>query len=260
MAIEKEKKDLKKNFICLLAESGTDLIKIGQKPLIYQIEDKLYNIKTCSIQRSYTYGGTSYHFEINQDVIKNIDYTVFILDNIYHIFLIPSSLLIENWQKLYDTKNYTPKDLSRRFTIVNKDNLKIILIKDSIVIEIEKYFHDLNKTYPFPIKSNKMKIKLIEIASARSGDKNNVCNIGVMAKSKEDYATLKQFLTPEIVKAHFRGLIKGKVERFEWDALESLNFVCHEALDGGASRSMRMDSLGKNFSSHLLRLELEISE
>jgi len=101
-------------------------------------------------------------------------------------------------------------------------------------------------------------IKLIDIASTRSGDKNNVCNIGVMAKSVEDYATLKKYLTADIVKAHFKGLIKGKVDRFEWDSLESLNFVCHEALDGGASRSMRMDSLGKNFSSHLLRLELEI--
>ena len=102
-------------------------------------------------------------------------------------------------------------------------------------------------------------IKLIDIASARSGDKNNVCNIGVMAKSNDDFETLKKYLTADIVKAHFRGLIKGKVERFEWHALESLNFVCHEALDGGASRSMRMDSLGKNFSSHLLRLELEIN-
>lgn len=102
-------------------------------------------------------------------------------------------------------------------------------------------------------------IKLIDIASARSGDKNNVCNIGVMAKSANDYDTLKKYLTPELVKAHFKGLIKGKVERFEWDSLESLNFVCHEALDGGASRSMRMDSLGKNFSSHLLRLEIEIN-
>lgn len=103
-----------------------------------------------------------------------------------------------------------------------------------------------------------MKIKLIDIASARSGDKNNVCNIGVMANSKENYEILKNHLTSELVKSHFKGLIKGKVERFEWDALESLNFVCHEALDGGASRSMRMDSLGKNFSSHLLRLELEV--
>ena len=101
-------------------------------------------------------------------------------------------------------------------------------------------------------------IKIIDIASARSGDKNNVCNIGVMAKSEKDYALLKKYLTAEKVKQHFGPLIKGQVDRYEWDALESLNFVCHEALDGGASRSMRMDTLGKNFSSHLLRMVLEI--
>jgi hypothetical protein len=102
------------------------------------------------------------------------------------------------------------------------------------------------------------KVKLIDIASARSGDKNNICNIGVLAKDSESYALLKTHLTAEVVKAHFGPLIQGKVERFEWDAIESLNFVCHEALDGGASRSMRVDTLGKNFSSHLLRLELDI--
>ncbi len=101
------------------------------------------------------------------------------------------------------------------------------------------------------------KVKLIDIASARSGDKNDICNIGVMARKPEHYPTLKKYLTAELVKTHFKGLIKGKVIRYEWDALESLNFVCHEALDGGASSSMRMDNLGKNFSSHLLRLELE---
>ncbi len=101
-------------------------------------------------------------------------------------------------------------------------------------------------------------IKIIDIASARSGDKNNVCNIGVMAKTPADYEILKKHLTAEIVKEHFGPLIKGKVDRYEWDALESLNFVCHEALDGGASRSMRMDTLGKNFSSHLLRMVLSI--
>ena len=102
------------------------------------------------------------------------------------------------------------------------------------------------------------KIKLIDIASARSGDKNNVCNIGVMARRPEHYAILKEQLTAEKVKAHFGDLIKGKVERFEWEAIESLNFVCHEALDGGASRSLRMDTLGKNFASHLLRIEIEM--
>ncbi len=102
------------------------------------------------------------------------------------------------------------------------------------------------------------KIKLIDIASARSGDKNNVCNIGVMARKPEHFAILKERLTTEKVKAHFGDLIKGKVERFEWEAIESLNFVCHEALDGGASRSLRMDTLGKNFASHLLRMEIDV--
>jgi hypothetical protein len=102
------------------------------------------------------------------------------------------------------------------------------------------------------------KIKLIDIASARSGDKNDVCNIGVMARNKEDYPVLKKYLTADLVKKHFGNLINGEVVRYEWEAIESLNFVCHGALDGGASRSMRIDTLGKNFSSHLLRLELEV--
>ena len=105
-----------------------------------------------------------------------------------------------------------------------------------------------------------MKVKLIDLASARSGDKNDVCNIGVMAKSQENFALIKKHLTADVVKHHFGPLIKGEVIRYDWDTIESLNFVCHGALDGGASRSMRMDTLGKNFSSHLLRLELEIPE
>ncbi|MCH2044758.1 MAG: hypothetical protein MK212_11630 [Saprospiraceae bacterium] len=106
----------------------------------------------------------------------------------------------------------------------------------------------------------KQTIRLIDIAAARSGDKNNICNIGVLAKSKENYEFLKKELTAARVKEHFGNLIKGKVERFDWDAIEALNFVCHEALDGGASRSMRMDTLGKNFSSHLLRMEFEVDQ
>ncbi|MEZ5003416.1 MAG: hypothetical protein R2730_10325 [Chitinophagales bacterium] len=101
-------------------------------------------------------------------------------------------------------------------------------------------------------------VKVIDIASARSGDKNNICNIGVMANSKADYQLLKEHLTSDKVKAHFGELIKGEVIRYEWEALESLNFVCYEALDGGGARSRRMDNLGKNFSSHLLRMELDV--
>jgi hypothetical protein len=99
--------------------------------------------------------------------------------------------------------------------------------------------------------------QLLHIASARSGDKNDVCNIGVIANTTADYAFLKQNLTAERVKTHFGALIKGEVVRYEWDSIEALNFVCTGALDGGASRSMRMDTLGKNFSSHLLRLVFE---
>lgn len=102
------------------------------------------------------------------------------------------------------------------------------------------------------------KIKLIEIASARSGDKNDICNIGVMARSKENYEVLKEHLSAAVVKEHFGDMIKGEVVRYEWESIEALNFVCHNALDGGGSRSLRMDTLGKNFSSHLLRLELDI--
>lgn len=102
------------------------------------------------------------------------------------------------------------------------------------------------------------KIKLIDIASARSGDKNDVCNIGVMAKDAEAFKVLEQYLTADKVKAHFGDLIKGDVVRYNWDSIESLNFVCHGALDGGASRSLRMDTLGKNFSSHILRMVLEV--
>lgn len=103
-------------------------------------------------------------------------------------------------------------------------------------------------------------VKLHLIAAARSGDKNDICNIGLMARKPEYYPALKKQVTAERVKEHFKGLIKGKVERYAWDAIESLNFVCHESLDGGASRSMRMDTLGKNFSSHLLRMEIELEE
>jgi len=102
------------------------------------------------------------------------------------------------------------------------------------------------------------KIRLLDIASARSGDKNDICNIGVMANSAEDYAIIAEHLTVAKVKAHFGTLIQGEVIRYEWASIEALNFVCHQALDGGGSRSMRMDTLGKNFSSHLLRLELEV--
>ena len=103
-----------------------------------------------------------------------------------------------------------------------------------------------------------MRVKLLEIASARSGDKNDICNIGVLANTQQHYEIIRKQLTVEKVKEHFKGLIKGEVIRYEWPVIEAINFVCHKALDGGGSRSLRMDTLGKNFASHLLRIEIEI--
>lgn len=104
-----------------------------------------------------------------------------------------------------------------------------------------------------------MQYRLLDLAFARSGDKNNICNIGVCARKPALYPLLKEKLTPDVVKSWMGELVAGKVERYEWESIEALNFVCYEALDGGASRSMRMDTLGKNFSSHLLRLPLVLS-
>ncbi|WP_026999611.1 AtuA-related protein [Eisenibacter elegans] len=102
------------------------------------------------------------------------------------------------------------------------------------------------------------KVKLYEVASARSGDKGDICNIGLMASSPELYPLLRSQVTADRVKAHFGPLIQGKVERFEWEAIETLNFVCHQALGGGGASSMRMDPLGKNFSSLLLQMEVSL--
>lgn len=103
-------------------------------------------------------------------------------------------------------------------------------------------------------------VKLLDIASARSGDKNDMCNIGVLAHDQANYELLKKHLTADKVKEHFGPLIQGEVVRYEWPAIEALNFVCYKALDGGASQSMRMDTLGKNLSSHLLSMELNVDE
>lgn len=106
----------------------------------------------------------------------------------------------------------------------------------------------------------KKEFLLIDIAFARSGDKNNRCNIGVCARKPEFYPIIKRFLTEETVKARLGALVEGSVVRYEWENIEALNFVCNDALDGGGSRSMRMDALGKNFSSLLLRTPLTLTD
>lgn len=94
--------------------------------------------------------------------------------------------------------------------------------------------------------------RLYDLAYGRSGDKGDIANISVIARSSADYAELKAKLTPERVKAHLGDLVQGQVLRYELDNIEALNFVCHQALGGGGTRSFRLDPLGKSLAGLLL--------
>lgn len=103
-----------------------------------------------------------------------------------------------------------------------------------------------------------MKISLTRLAHARSGDKGDVSNIGLISYRPQFYPILRREVTAERVKAHFGRLVKGKVERFELPNIQALNFVMHEALDGGGTLSLRIDAQGKTLSTALLRMEVEV--
>jgi hypothetical protein len=105
-----------------------------------------------------------------------------------------------------------------------------------------------------------VKTALYNLAHARSGDKGDICNIGVIARRADFYPILLCELTAERVKSHFGELCRGRVERYELPNLHALNFVLHEALDGGALASLRLDRQGKTYGFALLRLEIEIPE
>ena len=103
-----------------------------------------------------------------------------------------------------------------------------------------------------------MRTQLVRLVHARSGDKGDKANIAIFAPDRAIYDMLLREVTPERVKQHFEGIATGKVERFEVPNVLALNFVLHGALNGGASRSLRSDTLGKSLSSALLRMEIEI--
>jgi hypothetical protein len=105
-----------------------------------------------------------------------------------------------------------------------------------------------------------MKVELARIATARSGDKGEGSNVGVMARSDVAYAFLKEVLTAERVKAHFAALNRGQVVRYEADNLRALNFILSDSLGGGGSASLRTDAQGKTHGLALLRLVLDVPE
>ncbi len=95
-----------------------------------------------------------------------------------------------------------------------------------------------------------------DIAHGRSGDKGDVCNIGLIARTAKDFETLRRHVTEDRVRAHFGDLIKGEITRYEMPNIRALNFVCRGALDGGGTLSLRSDHLGKVMYTWLLRMEL----
>jgi hypothetical protein len=105
-----------------------------------------------------------------------------------------------------------------------------------------------------------MKVRLLDIAHARSGDKGDTANVGVIALKPEWYPVLVRYLTLARVEQHFRDVITGPVERFELPNLKALNFLLHGALDGGGTLSLKTDAQGKVFSTAMLRLVLDVPD
>jgi hypothetical protein len=105
-----------------------------------------------------------------------------------------------------------------------------------------------------------MKVQLVKLAHARSGDKGDTANIGLIALRDEIYPILVREVTAERVKQHFKGICKGAVERFDLPNLGALNFLLHESLGGGGTLSLMTDAQGKTFSTALLRMVVEISD
>jgi hypothetical protein len=104
------------------------------------------------------------------------------------------------------------------------------------------------------------KVKLMDIAIARSGDKGDSSNVGVMAKTPELYEFLKEKLTPDVVKSFFKEICKGKVVRYEIPNLRALNFILHDSLGGGGTETLITDAQGKVHGLAMLHMELEVPD
>jgi len=105
-----------------------------------------------------------------------------------------------------------------------------------------------------------MKVRLVDIAHARSGDKGDTANVGVIAMRSEWYPLIARHLTRDRVARHFQGMIDGDVERYELPNLDALNFLLHGALGGGGTLSLKTDAQGKVFSTALLRMVLDVPD
>ncbi|MFN2532970.1 MAG: hypothetical protein ABR555_16915 [Pyrinomonadaceae bacterium] len=105
-----------------------------------------------------------------------------------------------------------------------------------------------------------MKVQLKVVAHARSGDKGDTANVGLIALREDFYPLLVREVTADRVKKHFAGICHGNVERFELPNLGALNFLLHHSLGGGGTLSLMTDAQGKTFSTALLRMEIEVQD
>jgi hypothetical protein len=104
------------------------------------------------------------------------------------------------------------------------------------------------------------RIPLYAMAHARSGDKGDGSNVGVLAYDDRGYEILKAWLTPERVKAHFGEIVRGRVDRYDLPNLRGLNFILHDSLGGGGSASLKTDAQGKTHGLALLRMVVEVPD
>ena len=105
-----------------------------------------------------------------------------------------------------------------------------------------------------------MRVLLSRLAHARSGDKGDGSNIGLIAYTDEGYALLRKRLTPEAVKKHFSAICKGAVVRYEVPNLRALNFILHDSLGGGGTESVITDAQGKTHGQGLLLMEIDVPD
>lgn len=105
-----------------------------------------------------------------------------------------------------------------------------------------------------------MSYRLIDIAYARSGDKGDAVNVGIIARHADAYPFLRDLLTPERIHNHFGAMVQGDVERFELPNLNALNFLLHGALGGGGTVSLKLDAQGKTYAAHLLKMQIDLPD
>lgn len=103
-----------------------------------------------------------------------------------------------------------------------------------------------------------MKVQLLDICHARSGDKGDAANVGLIAREERFYPLIKQYVTRAAVKKHFKGICFGSVERYELPNLWALNFILNNTLGGGGTVSLKHDAQGKTLAAALLRMEIDV--